>query len=208
MSSTNTTTAAAAKPSGSSQLFLLPAWQLLAASAPSESSKMECAELTNTLKSVQPATNGASSSDHRALQEALTSASPAGAKNWARREPCCPGGHWPKCFYCWRRTLNYGSCDECAGRPCLRHYCQTFEGRRLCPEHWPRRPDDPLQVPPCCSGSSPACNSSRRICSCGHWACYAHSFKIVEQNSMTIHCVHCPDYNPDNMYDPAASQHS
>ena len=95
MPSSNTTTADAAKPSGSSQLFSLPAWHPQASSAPSEASKMEYTELTN--------------------KEALTSASAAGAKNRAEKEPCFPGRHWPKCFYCWRRTLNYGSCDECAG---------------------------------------------------------------------------------------------
>ena len=47
--------------------------------------------------------------------------------------------------YCWRRTLNYGTCEECVGRPCLRHCCQIFDGRRLCPEHWPKRPDGQMQ---------------------------------------------------------------
>ena len=29
--------------------------------------------------------------------------------------------------------------------PCLRPCCQIFDGRRLCPEHWPRRPDSQMQ---------------------------------------------------------------
>ena len=56
-----------------------------------------------------------------------------------------PAGQWPKCSCCWRRTLNYGTCAECVGKPCLRHCCQVFDGKRLCPEHWPRRPDSQLQ---------------------------------------------------------------
>ena len=51
-----------------------------------------------------------------------------------------PGAHWPRCSYCWRRTLMFGTCEECIGVPCLRYCCQTFDDRRLCPEHWPRRP--------------------------------------------------------------------
>ena len=52
-----------------------------------------------------------------------------------------PGAHWPRCSYCWRRTLLFGTCEECVGVPCLRYCCRTFDGKRLCPEHWPRRPD-------------------------------------------------------------------
>ena len=25
---------------------------------------------------------------------------------------------------------------------------------------------------------------------------------MVVQNTMTVHCIHCPDYDPDNVYDP------
>ena len=52
-----------------------------------------------------------------------------------------PGAHWPRCSYCWRRTLLFGTCEECVGAPCLRYCCRTFDGKKLCPEHWPRRPD-------------------------------------------------------------------
>ena len=67
-------------------------------------------------------------------------------------------------------------------------------------------PEDqaPNGIPDCCGNWGPSCNSSRRICSCGHWVCHARSFKILIENSLIIHCVHCPDYDPDNMYDLVA----
>ena len=73
-----------------------------------------------------------------------------------------PGAHWPRCSYCWRRTLLFGTCEECVGAPCLRYCCRTFDGKKLCPEHWPRRPDSlgqrqqiwpaALELDACCSG--------------------------------------------------------
>ena len=73
-----------------------------------------------------------------------------------------PGAHWPRCSYCWRRTLLFGTCEECVGAPCLRYCCRTFDGQKLCPEHWPRRPDRlgqrqqiwpaALELDACCSG--------------------------------------------------------
>ena len=55
-------------------------------------------------------------------------------------------------------------------------------------------------VPVCCSGPN-GCSDSRRKCQCDHWVCHAHSYAQVRGNVAVIHCVHCPGYDPDNMYD-------
>ena len=82
--------------------------------------------------------------DELVLVELNTGIFPAGIT--AELLGLSPGAHWPKCSYCWRRTLLFGTCEECVGEPCLRYCCRTFDGRRLCPEHWPRRPDSQGQL--------------------------------------------------------------
>ena len=84
-------------------------------------------------------TAGNRSADEPVLGEYYTGIRPA----WIAAEllGLRPGAHWPRCSYCWRRTLLFGTCEECVGAPCLRYCCRTFGGKKLCPEHWPRQPD-------------------------------------------------------------------
>jgi hypothetical protein len=50
-------------------------------------------------------------------------------------KPEDPGARWPACAYCFRKTLNFGTCKECDGTPCTR-WCEV-DG--LCPEHWKKK---------------------------------------------------------------------
>ena len=48
-----------------------------------------------------------------------------------------PGHHWEKCWFCERKTLNFGICDICERRPCSR-WCELRTGiGNFCPAHWP-----------------------------------------------------------------------
>ena len=53
-----------------------------------------------------------------------------------------PGAHWERCYYCFRKTLNFGTCSECDGRPCKR-WCEkrSWDSNPRCPEHWPENAD-------------------------------------------------------------------